>query len=425
MANANSLVHDPVMTDIGPDKLETVIISRHARRERSERVMATIVIVGEETANHRLVTLLAGHGHRVLEAADSEQAMAIVRAENPDLVLADILIGNMAGCQLVQSLRAQAGSAQPRLVFLTAAYMEADARALAPACGVSELIVKPAEPEALLALINATLSGPPPQAGKPSPEPTAAETYLRSMTGKLYSRVAELERLNAQLEQHAAERTEQLEVARSALEQEVTKRLWAERELTQANLRLHDRAVRDALTGLYNRGYLEESLDREESRARRGNQSLGVMMIDIDHFKRCNDMFGHAAGDTVLRAVAQHMLSLARGEDILCRYGGEEVALVMAHASPGTMLERAEKICLGVQNLEIESDGRRVGPVTLSVGIAIFPDHGESGQAGLPAAHAAPEPAKAAGRNCVVMATEVTPMTRGGAVPPAGQRAED
>src|SRR2546426_12165343 len=150
----------------------------------------------------------------------------------------------MDGCEWAQSLRAHAGPARPRLVFLTAAYMEADARALALACGVSELIVKPAEPEALLALINATLSGPPPQAGKPSPEPTAAETYLRSMTGKLYSRVAELERLNAQLEQHAAERTEQLEVARSALEQEVTKRLWAERELTQANLRLHDRAVR-------------------------------------------------------------------------------------------------------------------------------------------------------------------------------------
>jgi len=386
--------------------------------------MATIVIVGEEIINHRLATLLGDHGHRVLEAADSAQALEIVRAEKPDLVLADILIGNMDGGRLVQSLRAEAGWAQPRLVFLAAAYMETEARALARACGVSELIVKPAEPEALLALINAALSGPPPQTGKPSPELTAAQTYLRSMAGQLYQRVAELERLNAQLDRRAAERTEQLEVARSALEQEVTKRLWAERELTQANLRLHDKAVRDALTGLYNRGYLEESLDREESRARRSNQSLGVMMIDIDHFKRCNDTFGHAAGDAVLRAVAQHMLSLARGEDILCRYGGEEFALVMAHASPATMLERAEKICLGVQNLEIECDGRRVGPVTLSVGIAIFPDHGASGHAVLQAADAALYRAKAAGRNCVVMANEVTPMTGGGAVPPAGHQAD-
>jgi diguanylate cyclase (GGDEF)-like protein len=385
--------------------------------------MATIVIVGKEIANHRLVTLLGDHGHRVLEAADSAQALATVRAEKPDLVLADVLIGNMDGRQLVQSLRAEAGSAGPRLVFLTAPYLETEARALARAWGISELIVKPAEPEALLALIDAALSAPRPQTGQPSPEPSSAEVDLLSILGKLYQRVAELERLNADLDQRAAERTEQLEVARAALEQEVTKRLWAERELTQANLRLHDRAVRDALTGLYNRGYLEESLDREESRARRGNQSLGVMMIDIDHFKRCNDMFGHAAGDTVLRAVAQHMLSLARGEDILCRYGGEEFALVMAHASPGTMLERAEKLCLGVQNLEIESDGQRVGPITLSVGVAIFPDHGESGQAVLQAADAALYRAKAAGRNCVVMANQITPLTGGGTVPPGGHRA--
>jgi len=371
--------------------------------------MATIVIVGEEIINHRLAMLLGDHGHRVLEAADGEQALEIVRAEKPDLVLADILTGNMDGCQLVLSLRAEAGWARPRVVFLTAASVETEARALARACGVSELIVAPTEPEALLAVINAALSGPPPQTGRSSLEPGSAETYLRSMAGKLYQRVAELERLNVQLDQRAAERTEQLEVARSALEQEVTKRLWAERELTQANLRLHDRAVRDALTGLHNRGYLEESLDREESRARRSNQSLGVMMIDIDHFKRCNDMFGHAAGDMVLRAVAQHMLSLARGEDILCRYGGEEFVLVMAHASPGTMLERAEKICLGVKNLEIECDGRRVGPVTLSVGIAMFPDHGGSGQAVLQAADAALYRAKTAGRNCVVMENEVKP----------------
>jgi diguanylate cyclase (GGDEF)-like protein len=385
--------------------------------------MATIVIVGEEIMNHRLATLLGDYGHRVLEAADGEQALEIVRAEKPDLVLADILTGNMDGCQLVLHLRAEAGWARPRVVFLSTASVETEARALARACGVTELFVKPVEPEALLTLIDAALSEPPPQTGKPSLEPSSGETHLRSMAGKLYQRVAELERLNVQLEQRALERTAQLEVARSALEQEVTKRLWAEKELTQANLRLHDRAVRDALTGLYNRGYLEESLDREESRARRSNQSLGVMMIDLDHFKRCNDMFGHAAGDAVLRAVAQHMLALARGEDILCRYGGEEFVLVMAHASPSTMLERAEKICQGVQNLEIECDGRHIGPVTLSVGIAIFPDHGASGQAVLQAADVALYRAKAAGRNCVVMANEVKPMTGGGAVPPASHRA--
>jgi diguanylate cyclase (GGDEF)-like protein len=375
---------------------------------KSERILATIVIVGEQIIDPRAATLLGDHGHRVLAAADVEQALEIVRVEKPDLVLADILTGSRF--QLPRHLGAEAGPARPRVVFLTAACVETEARALARACGASELIVKPAEPEALLAVVNAALSGPPAETAKPSLAPSSAEPYLRSMAGKLNQRVAELERLNVQLDQRTAERAEQLEVARSALEQEVTKRLWAEKELTQANLRLHDKAARDALTGLHNRGYLEESLDREESRARRSSHSLGVMMIDVDHFKRCNDTFGHAAGDAVLRAVAQHMLSLARGEDILCRYGGEEFVLVMANASPGTMLERAEKICRGVKSLEIECDGRRVGPVTLSAGIAMFPEHGENGQAVLQAADAALYRAKAAGRNCVVMENEVKPQ---------------
>src|ERR1700694_1110452 len=112
---------------------------------KSERLIATIVIVGEEIMNPQLATRLGDHAPRVLEAADGEQALEIVRAEKPDLVLADILMGNMDGCQLALYLRAEAGWARPRVAFLTSACMETDARALARACGVSELIVKPAE----------------------------------------------------------------------------------------------------------------------------------------------------------------------------------------------------------------------------------------------------------------------------------------
>jgi diguanylate cyclase (GGDEF)-like protein len=226
---------------------------------------------------------------------------------------------------------------------------------------------------------------------------------LRQIANKLYERLAELQRHNALLHRQMADRAEQLEIARSALGQEVTKRLWAEAELTQADLRLQEQALRDALTGLYNRGYLEESLAREASRARRSERPFGVMMIDIDHFKRFNDTFGHAAGDAVLRRVGQLLLSLARAEDIPCRYGGEEFVLVMSHASPVTLRERAEKLRLGVQGLAIECDGRSVGPITLSVGIAMFPDHGDSGLAVLQAADAAMYRAKAAGRNRVVV----------------------
>ena len=367
--------------------------------------MATILIVDERALDRDSMALLGYHGHRLLQIADGEEVLEIVRTEKPDLVLADILMPEPGGYQLVQHLRAEPGLVQPRVIFLVAGYMEAEARALARACGVSNIVATPAETETLLVVINAALSEPPPPVWESRLDLGPIDTHLRQIAGKLYRRLKELERLNAQLNQHAAGCVGQLEVARSALAQEVTKRLWAEQELTQSNLRLQDKAIRDALTGLYNRGYLEESLDREASRARRSDQPFGVMMIDIDHFKRCNDLFGHATGDAVLRALGQYLLSLARGEDIPCRYGGEEFVLVMAHASPATVRERAERLRLGVQELEIEYDGRSVGPTTLSVGIAMFPDHGENGQAVLQSADAAMYRAKQAGRNCVV-ATE-------------------
>src|SRR3989442_13635863 len=152
-----------------------------------------------------------------------------------------------------------------------------------------------------------------------------------------------------------------------------------------------------------NRRYLEESLGREESRARRSGQPLGVMMIDIDNFKRFNDTLGHAAGDAVLRAIGQYLPSAARGEDIASRYGGEEFVLVMAQAPQATVRERAEKLRRGVNELEIEYEGQRVGPVTVSVGIGIFPDHGDSGQGVLRVADVALYRAKQSGRNCVVI----------------------
>ena len=223
------------------------------------------------------------------------------------------------------------------------------------------------------------------------------------MTDKLDQAVADLERLNAELERRVAECTAQLVTARSALEQEVAKRLWAEEELTWSNRRLHDQAMRDTLTGLYNRRYLEASFERELLRARRGGERLGLMIIDIDHFKRCNDTFGHAAGDGVLRAVAKYMQSQTRGEDILCRYGGEEFVLVQSKASAETVLQRAEKFREGVPEVEIEHEGRRVGSVTLSIGVAIFPDHGADGQALLQAADEALYRAKQTGRNRVVI----------------------
>ena len=173
--------------------------------------------------------------------------------------------------------------------------------------------------------------------------------------------------------------------------------------LGKANRNLHEQAMRDVLTGLYNRRYLMDSFDRELRRARRRNERLGVMMIDIDHFKQFNDTYGHAAGDEVLHSVAVIMLTLVRGEDILCRFGGEEFVLVQMTGSAEALTQRAEELRDAVGSHEIVYGDRRLGPVTLSIGIAMFPDHGASAETLLSGADTALYRAKASGRNRVVM----------------------
>jgi diguanylate cyclase (GGDEF)-like protein len=126
-------------------------------------------------------------------------------------------------------------------------------------------------------------------------------------------------------------------------------------------------------------------------------------MIDIDEFKHFNDTLGHAAGDAVLRAMGQYLLLAARGEDLVCRYGGEEFVLVMSQTPHNIVLQRAENLRQGIQELGIEYEGRLVGPITVSVGIGIFPDHGDSAEAVLRAADAALYQAKQLGRNRVVV----------------------
>ena len=368
--------------------------------------MSSILVIDDRTLDRELMAALAHHGYRLLDIGKGEVALDIVRSRRPDLVIADILLPEPGGYHLVRQLRSDASLPQPRVLFLAAAYVEAEVRALARACGVSRILTTPTSSGALLNAVSGALSEPVTPASQLRQDNHPVDAHLRGLAGKLYRRLGELDRMNALLQRQAVERAEQLEIARSALAQEVTKRLWAERELTQANYSLQVKAMRDTLTGLYNRGYLEESLEREASRARRSEQPFGLMMIDIDHFKRFNDTFGHAAGDAVLRAVGQYLLSLARAEDIPSRYGGEEFVLLMAHASTAIVQERAEKLRLGVQELRIECDRRSIGPVTISAGIATFSDRTEDGQAVLRLADAALYRAKQAGRNCVVAAEE-------------------
>ncbi len=167
---------------------------------------------------------------------------------------------------------------------------------------------------------------------------------------------------------------------------------------------LRNQAIRDPLTGLFNRRYMEESLEREIRRAIRHRSSVGIIMLDIDHFKQFNDTYGHTAGDILLQTLGRVLQSSIRAEDIACRYGGEEFVLVLPDAGLEDTFRRAEQVRLRVREMTIEHHGQLVAPITVSAGVAAAPDHGETVDALISAADFALYRAKAEGRDCVVMA---------------------
>src|SRR3989449_2060449 len=177
--------------------------------------------------------------------------------------------------------------------------------------------------------------------------------------------------------------------------------------LALANLRLREtlrmQSIRDPLTGLFNRRYMEESLVRELRRAARNQRRLGAIMLDLDKFKVFNDTYGHEAGDTLLRELGGFLRSRTRGEDIACRYGGEEFVVILPDASMEVTQQRAERLREEFKRLNVQQRGRSLGPVTLSVGVAVFPEHGSTAEEILRAADHALYQAKAEGRDRVAL----------------------
>ncbi len=183
--------------------------------------------------------------------------------------------------------------------------------------------------------------------------------------------------------------------------------------LALANIRLRatlrEQSSRDPLTGLFNRRYMEESLDRELRRATREEYSLGVIMADLDHLKAFNDAHGHAAGDMALQLVGTFLHGAVRGEDVACRFGGEEFVVILPKATLEDTRRRAEALRLGVASQRVEPRGPTLPAVTMSLGVAAFPDHGASAEALLQAADQALYRAKAAGRDRVAVAGSAEP----------------
>jgi diguanylate cyclase (GGDEF)-like protein/PAS domain S-box-containing protein len=179
--------------------------------------------------------------------------------------------------------------------------------------------------------------------------------------------------------------------------------------LSFANLRLREslrtQSIRDALTGLYNRRYMEETLTREIPRAQRKKMPVGIIMLDIDHFKQFNDTNGHEAGDMVLRELGALLQNNIRSEDIACRYGGEEFILILPETNQEVTALRAEKIHQAVKSMRVGYRKQPLGVVSVSLGVAVYPDHSENGQTLLKKADEALYQAKRNGRDQVVIAS--------------------
>jgi diguanylate cyclase (GGDEF)-like protein/PAS domain S-box-containing protein len=167
---------------------------------------------------------------------------------------------------------------------------------------------------------------------------------------------------------------------------------------------LSNQSIKDSLTGLFNRRYMEEIFQREIYRAARKQESIGIVMIDIDHFKSFNDAHGHLTGDMALVEIANVFRAGLRKSDIACRYGGEEFTLILPECPLDEAGKMAARLAEETKNLRIQSGGLVFGPITLSMGVAAFPQHGANPADLLRAADAALYRAKQEGRDRIILA---------------------
>jgi diguanylate cyclase (GGDEF)-like protein len=178
-------------------------------------------------------------------------------------------------------------------------------------------------------------------------------------------------------------------------------------EIRKTESTLRHQALRDPLTGLFNRRFLDAGLAQQIMRSRRSGEPASLLMLDIDHFKNYNDEYGHEAGDAVLRAIGQLLQTQVRGGDVACRFGGEEFVILMPDAPLESAKERGRQILEAIRGLEIPHQGHLLPSVTASLGVAGFPAHASDAEGILEAADNALYVAKRTGRDRMVISGDV------------------
>lgn len=202
---------------------------------------------------------------------------------------------------------------------------------------------------------------------------------------------------------------EQLRLGEQALQAANDALVQQLEEINTLQAQLKEQANRDPLTGLYNRRYLDSTLERELARCKREGQPLSLLLLDIDHFKQINDTYGHQAGDEVLKNLADMLSHQARAADVACRFGGEEFLMLLPNMPPAIALERAEQWRAAFAENTMAFGEFRMQS-TLSIGIACYPGHGTSPEELVRCADQALYRAKSEGRNRVLMHDSKTPV---------------
>ena len=322
-----------------------------------------------------------GHEAQVLTARSGDEAVALFDELSRDgesiaLVIADQIMPGMKGVELLEIVNRRLPTTM-KILLTGQAGLDAVIDAINRA-HLNQYISKPWDETAVL---------------------LAVENLLRQ-----YRLVHENQQLIASL---SAKNQALLEMNRE-LEAKIHERTH---ELAEANARLAQLAVTDGLTGLYNHRHLHERLTLEVERSQRSGLPLSLLMLDVDHFKQFNDTHGHPAGDEVLRQLARVLNDTRRANDVVARYGGEEFAVILVDTAKFTAAKVAERVRERIAAHDFSEAAPKAGRISVSVGVATFPDDGADAEGLVRAADVALYAAKRAGRNRVVLATDTPAVT--------------
>jgi two-component system, cell cycle response regulator len=319
-----------------------------------------------------------GHEAQVLTARSGDEAVALFdelgrEGEAIALVIADQIMPGMKGVELLEIVNRRLPTTM-KILLTGQAGLDAVVEAINRA-HLNQYISKPWDETALL---------------------LGVENLLRQ-----YRLVHENQQLIASL---SAKNQALLEMNRE-LEAKIHERTH---ELAEANTRLAQLAVTDGLTGLYNHRHLHERLALEVERSQRSGLPLSLLMLDVDHFKQFNDTHGHPAGDEVLRQLARVLNDARRANDVVARYGGEEFAVILVDTAKFTAAKVAERVRerIAAHDFTDAAPQSRATPISVSIGVATFPEDGGDAEGLVRAADTALYAAKRAGRNRVVLATD-------------------